>query len=332
MNQLEEAVPSLQPSGPSGRSDVNEGFSVLVLAYNQEGLIEEALNSIAAQTVLPDEIVVADDHSQDATVEVIRGWMARNQHLKVSLVLSEQNRGITGNLSRGMKAVRTSYVAVAAGDDVMMPERVETLQRAFQAGSPKLVYIASGCLEFDAASNQTRVVSSTDTVRGAGIGAFIGGNCQGYMGATAAWHRDLFDSFGDIPEEVWFEDRVLPFRAALIGETCCIPRPLVKYRIHGANVIQDFRRGEKSGQARIQKRMAAVYRENLRCLRLARGSNAPSSAWKLCISLLLRRKALLSSMHCRIIVGGTWLAAAAVLTVLVLLGDPRSSIRLRSMP
>jgi hypothetical protein len=50
------------------------------------------------------------------------------------------------------------------------------------------------------------------------------------IGATAVWHRDLFDLFGPIAETGLYEDSVLLFRARLIGTVSYIDERLVRYR------------------------------------------------------------------------------------------------------
>ena len=50
------------------------------------------------------------------------------------------------------------------------------------------------------------------------------------MGATGAWHRDLYEKYGPI-EEGAYEDLVLGFRAAIEGKFCVLNEPLVTYRL-----------------------------------------------------------------------------------------------------
>jgi glycosyltransferase involved in cell wall biosynthesis len=46
--------------------------SVLLLTYNQEGFVKEAMQSLIAQDVVDLEIVVSDDQSSDSTWEVVK--------------------------------------------------------------------------------------------------------------------------------------------------------------------------------------------------------------------------------------------------------------------
>ena len=51
-----------------------------------------------------------------------------------------------------------------------------------------------------------------------------------YLGATGAWHRGLYDKYGQINEGS-YEDLVMGFRAALEGKVQIIPEKLVIYRM-----------------------------------------------------------------------------------------------------
>jgi len=53
-------------------------------------------------------------------------------------------------------------------------------------------------------------------------------------GASSAFTRDLIDRFDPISPDVIHEDRVLPFRAALLGGAVSyVPSKLVRYRVQG---------------------------------------------------------------------------------------------------
>jgi hypothetical protein len=56
------------------------------------------------------------------------------------------------------------------------------------------------------------------------------------QGASNAFTRANFDTFGPIPGSVRSEDKVLSFRSLMMGGIAYVDAPLVKYRWHGGNV------------------------------------------------------------------------------------------------
>jgi glycosyltransferase involved in cell wall biosynthesis len=91
--------------------------SVLVITYNHERFIAQALHSALAQSVdFPIEIVVGDDRSTDGTVKVIQEIAARAS-VPVRLIDRPQNVGFHRNLVDTLAACGGQYVAVLEGDD-----------------------------------------------------------------------------------------------------------------------------------------------------------------------------------------------------------------------
>ncbi|MFZ5375613.1 MAG: glycosyltransferase, partial [Campylobacterota bacterium] len=52
----------------------NKTISVIIATYNGAAYIRAQLESIAAQTLQPTEIIVQDDCSSDDTVEIVRSY------------------------------------------------------------------------------------------------------------------------------------------------------------------------------------------------------------------------------------------------------------------
>ena len=102
-------------------------FSVAMCTYNGAPFVAEQLASIATQTRLPDELVVCDDRSTDATVECVRDF-ARNAPFPVRLVENEQNLGSTKNFGRAFELCEGDIIAFADQDDVWLPEKLRRLE------------------------------------------------------------------------------------------------------------------------------------------------------------------------------------------------------------
>ena len=78
---------------------------VILLCYNQEQFIEKALRSIYAQEVSKDvsvRILVADDCSQDSTLDIIKR-IASESPYPIEILPKEANLGISKNYRRRVK-------------------------------------------------------------------------------------------------------------------------------------------------------------------------------------------------------------------------------------
>ncbi|MCA9136337.1 MAG: glycosyltransferase family 2 protein [Planctomycetales bacterium] len=118
----------------------------IVPAYNRAHLINEALDSVTAQTRSVDEVVVVDDGSTDKTVEVIEKW-GESAGIPFRL-LRQSNRGAAAARNTAIRATDAELIAPLDSDDVWVPEHVEVLENAF-IQHPELVVSAGNTDRLD---------------------------------------------------------------------------------------------------------------------------------------------------------------------------------------
>ena len=76
-------------------------LSVAMCTYNGARYLQEQLESIAAQTRLPDELVVCDDCSSDGTRAILEEFKARVT-FPVRLYFNEQNLRVWKNFEKAI--------------------------------------------------------------------------------------------------------------------------------------------------------------------------------------------------------------------------------------
>jgi glycosyltransferase involved in cell wall biosynthesis len=97
-------------------------ISVVIPAFNAAATLGETLASVLSQTRPPDEVIVVDDGSTDATAEIARERLDAR-------VLRQANGGVASAMNAGLRASRCSLVAFLDADDVWMPAHLETHER-----------------------------------------------------------------------------------------------------------------------------------------------------------------------------------------------------------
>jgi glycosyltransferase involved in cell wall biosynthesis len=95
--------------------------SVVIGTYNRGSLIASTLDSVLAQTRVPDEIVVIDDGSTDGTGDWIR------EHYSGVRTITVPNRGTSATRNRGAEHATSDVLVFLDHDDWIMPHAVETL-------------------------------------------------------------------------------------------------------------------------------------------------------------------------------------------------------------
>jgi len=95
--------------------------TVYIPAYNVAEFLARAIESLLAQTHPADEIIVIDDGSQDATVEIA------HRYLQVTLVRHDVNRGLGAARNTGVRTARNEFVASLDADCIAEPEWLAAL-------------------------------------------------------------------------------------------------------------------------------------------------------------------------------------------------------------
>lgn len=97
-------------------------LSVLMITYNHEAYIAQALNSVLEQEVnFQYEIVIGDDCSTDQTKDILLEFKNKYPE-KIKLILHQKNVGMHINLEKVFDACMGEYIAVLEGDDYWINE------------------------------------------------------------------------------------------------------------------------------------------------------------------------------------------------------------------
>jgi glycosyltransferase involved in cell wall biosynthesis len=103
-------------------------LTTVIPAYNAERFIGQTLESVAAQTRLPDRLVILDNCSTDSTPEIIHAFQARHPALNCDYRRNETNIGGVANFNRAFDFAReTDFLHVLSADDLIKPRFFETL-------------------------------------------------------------------------------------------------------------------------------------------------------------------------------------------------------------
>jgi succinoglycan biosynthesis protein ExoO len=102
---------------------VQPDVTFVIAAYNAETTLERAIASAIAQRDVTVEVIVVDDKSRDATLDVARAF----PEAVVRVVALEQNRGPGGARNAGLELARGRWVAVLDSDDAVYPGRIRAM-------------------------------------------------------------------------------------------------------------------------------------------------------------------------------------------------------------
>ncbi len=230
-------------------------YAIVLYAYNQEDCVRNAVRSILAQDCEPIDILLSDDCSQDATFDVLKQEAAAydGPH-RIQLNKNPENLGVVEHIHRVFALIDADVIINCAGDDLCQPQRARRTIETFESERPLLV-CSHGKVEYADGSPAPRVYAKADFYHR--LDALkASSSMQLYLGATAAWHRDIFAKYGPILFNECFEDLVFGFRAVLEGRVAVIDEDLITYRL-GRGITNTELAGETRSdfQARREKEL-----------------------------------------------------------------------------
>ena len=241
-------------------------YSIVVLSYNQAPFIRDAVHAALAQDCPPVEIVISDDCSTDGTFAAIQDAIRDydGPH-RVIARQNPQNMGLVAHINAMFDVATGDVLIPAYGDDISLPNRVAEIMKAFEADAPLLVH--SDAMAIDAEGNEApthyrkadffRTTDALETATSMAV----------YLGASGAWHRELFTKYGPLKYPNIYDDHVFGFRAALEGRVTLIEKPLLRYR-EGIGLSHELKQGQNTDVARDRRRkilnmMVAAYSQRL---------------------------------------------------------------------
>lgn len=213
--------------------------TLVIVTYNQERFVREAVEGAFAQTYSPLEIILSDDCSPDGTFAILEEMAEayRGPH-RVRAVRTPQNLGIIQHvLMRGREAAG-EIVVMGAGDDISKPERVARLVDVF---TPEVgaAYSLSDLIDEHSALIREGVERG---IRPKSFDAAIAramclkgdtSHIKVTQGSTAAYRAELFGAPINSDRKPYTEEMVLCFYGHLLGYRVELVREsLVLYREH----------------------------------------------------------------------------------------------------
>lgn len=90
--------------------------------YNKRETVVEAIESMLAQTRVPDEIVIVDDGSTDGSADLVEARYGNNSLIRL---IRQENRGVSAARNRAISSTKAPLLAFLDGDDRWLPQRIE---------------------------------------------------------------------------------------------------------------------------------------------------------------------------------------------------------------
>ena len=205
--------------------------SVVVPAYNAAATIGKTLLSARRQTHARIEIIVVNDGSTDATLEIAQAHARADSRIRV---LDTPNAGVATARNRGIAEARADLIASLDADDIWSPSKIELQLAEMERGGPRIGFVYTGFRRIDI-DDRVLQTAALQCVNGRGFFRAIFSNFVA-NGSSLLLRRAAFDEAGGYEPHLrrmgveGAEDQLLQIAIARRWSIACIPFCLVGYR------------------------------------------------------------------------------------------------------
>lgn len=202
-------------------------ISVVMPAFNAGLYIEEAINSILAQTYPNFELIIIDDHSSDDTILKIKKF----SDSRIILLQNANNEGIVYSLNKGISVAKGLFIARMDSDDISVLNRLELqLNQFLNNNSLVLCGTWYNVMFKNIIVRQVDLPISNNDIKKRLV--FHNPFCH----PSVMFKRELWEMVKYKSENLGCEDYAFWLDCEKIGEFYNIPQALLLYRVHNDNI------------------------------------------------------------------------------------------------
>lgn len=208
--------------------------SVVIPLFNSQLWIRETLISVCEQQLVPDEIIIVNDGSTDASLDVVHDVCLNYPKVNIT-IHTIQNSGVSAARNYGMSLCTGDLIALLDSDDLWLPDKIK-LQQSFLSSNNKYVAVLNDFVISKVTQNATlkdvRLISKKNVKDVGKSWLTLQGN-GALLSSTVLFRKD------SVVGKIFFDEQLstsadLDFFLQLseIGKVGHIFKPLTRYRQH----------------------------------------------------------------------------------------------------
>lgn len=244
-------------------------ISVAMCTYNGADFLPAQLESIAAQSRKPDQIVVCDDGSTDETRALLDRF-AKGSAIPVLLSFNKTNLGSVKNFEKAIGLCSGDVIALSDQDDVWRHDKLELIEKAFNKSSTGVFFSDAELVDESLKPLNRRMwteIGFDDQKKkllrnGRALEVLVTG--WTVTGATMAFRSKFANICLPIPDGIAIiHDGWIALTIGAVADVVAIDEPLIQYRQHERQQIGAPARVETVPESQgFEKLETALRRQN----------------------------------------------------------------------
>ena len=197
-------------------------------SYNGETYLQQQLDSFTQQTRQPDELVVCDDGSTDATVQILKHFQ-ETAPFTVHVHCNQENLGFIKNFAQAMSLCSGDLICLSDQDDVWLEDKLFAVEAFFNHNPETLVTINDLFVSDELCQKRFFTKLSNAKALGLSESAYI-------AGCATTLRAEFLKIALPIPICIRSHDLWLNHLAIYLGARSILRQPLQLYRRHAESV------------------------------------------------------------------------------------------------
>jgi glycosyltransferase involved in cell wall biosynthesis len=208
--------------------------TVVIVCYNHEEFVTNALESVKAQSYTNLEIIIIDDCSQDNSVAVISEWLSNNKFFS-RFISHSTNIGLCRTLNEALALATGKYFSIISADDLWHGKKIELHVNAFAKLTENFCVVYSDACHIDSAgkvineSHLKSILGNSIPPSGKVLTFLLERNFIPSIGATI--RTSALREIGGYDERLRYEDYDMWLRLSEIKQFFYLPKIVASWRI-----------------------------------------------------------------------------------------------------
>jgi glycosyltransferase involved in cell wall biosynthesis len=233
--------------------------SVVMLSFNHEKYLAEAIESVLNQTVPDLELIIVDDGSTDNSVRIIKEYSAKD--VRVKPFFHENNLGISRSANDCLNRATGEYVGFIGSDDLWVTTKLEEQLKILSSQPDVVVWSEGDIINSDGAFTAQKFTDfnsrGSKPTSGRIYREIISENY--IFGQSLLFKRQFTTGLRFNPILKYLSDYQFVVDLAYLHDFLFIQKSLAKYRIHGENSIYRDREGWLRDRIRLRSCFLQKY-------------------------------------------------------------------------
>ncbi|WP_165933556.1 glycosyltransferase family 2 protein [Arundinibacter roseus] len=214
--------------------------------YNGSSFLRQQVESVLSQLNLHDELIIADDHSTDDTLFILKSY--RDDRIKILPLPESPFRNPIFNFEYAIENAQNEFIYLCDQDDIWLPNKVDTFQNTFLSTNCDM--ILSDCTIVDEnLSVRYESYRSVYQFRPGKLQSFL---ANPYLGCCMAFKKRVLAKLLPFPKYIPMHDIWIGIICEFFYNVAIIEEPLMLYRRHSKNATP-FTASGKSQHSSLKK-------------------------------------------------------------------------------